>query len=236
MVDFHDELQDGAGTRVVRDFARRLVSEFAKHSRAMWEATGDLPYTYRERQVSASLIMAMAPFVDAVYAEVPTKREGADSKSHGWIDYWVAYRNTTFVVELKHAYKLVNNKPPRKSTLAAWECALSEQLGSLSDDVCRGMHFSSGQVVKCALTVVTQFATAREGRLEPCSAPDQRVIDSHSALVEALGPQANFHALWHVTSKPDMQGPYEFDDQKRHGAGYVELYPAVSLVAHFEVV
>jgi hypothetical protein len=99
-----DRLIDGPGMRVARDFATQLSYKFASHTRQFYETVRDLPFAYRERQVSASILQSMATVAEAVFAETPIRRGGSKEESHGWIDYWAIYRNATFVIELKHCY------------------------------------------------------------------------------------------------------------------------------------
>lgn len=99
-----DALKDGVGIRKSRDFLQKVTKAFADISINYFDKTNELPFIYRERQINSVLLPAIAKVADAVFMEHPIKRRIKGESSHGWLDYWVLYGSTVFLIELKHAW------------------------------------------------------------------------------------------------------------------------------------
>lgn len=220
-IEFIDELTDGLGIRNSRDFLTKLSIEFAKKSRNYFNITGDLPYIYREQQLHSIIIPILDNIADAHLAECPTDRtKGSEVSSHGWIDYWVKYGNTIFLIELKHSYHgLSNTSGFRKKSLQEWETA-NEQLKNIPNHIDFKIN-PQDNVVKIAL----QFNTTYTGSKEEHYRSFKNCIDIGIQIKEILANddlEPNFISNWHVHQ--DMLIEYEYMNG-------VERYPYVHMFA-----
>ncbi len=222
-----DVLNDGKGMRVSRDFACNLSKEFFKISRSFFDKTKnygcpDVPYAYRERQVSPYFLIAMSKFVDIVFAESPTRRGSERENSHGWIDYTVPYRNSTFLIETKHCYssfKQKNNLGDRVSD--PWK-AVNDQIKNISNEECSLQLYGKTEIIRVSNIITIHYASSKTRKFNDISSED--LCERHKIIHEKLNPQPNFSSL--LIMKEDMKGPYELSDSW-------EVYPAVSLFFNF---
>lgn len=223
-IHFEDNITDGQGMRISRDFGKSLMSKFAQHSKKMFEATGDVPYVYRERQISSSILMSISSFADAVFAEAPTRRHKKESEGHGWIDYWAVYKKTTFVIEVKHGYSSIRDPRIRKDVKSKWQEA-HNQLEAVKKNTYGEMRFDKGIVVKTPLLFVTHFvSTSKEENEFSAPAPEQ-LITRHNAISKSLTPCPNWSGIL-IPKDADMIGPYEYKSGR-------EYFPAVGFFMNF---
>lgn len=228
-LEIFNEVLDGKGMRISTDFGKELSKQFAKHSRTAFDHTGDVPYSYRERQVSASVLIAASHFADAVFAEMPTRRGDDRHHSHGWIDCWVAYRNATFILEIKHGYSALKGRgEAQKKLVALWKEA-NRQLSSVNSNRCDDLRNSKGEIIKSPLLIVTHYLGSRERKNAEASPTHEDICERHMKVAKGLYPSPNWSTL--IEFKGDMKGPYSYDMDKRW-----ELYPAVSFYAKFDIV
>jgi len=220
-----DKLEDGPGMRVSRDFADQASQQFACISRRFFDSTGDLPFAYRERQVSATVLGSMAKFVEAVFAEHPIRRGGKKNQSHGWIDYWVVYRNTTFLIELKHCYSSIRAKNKVQAKVSnQWKESIN-QLENLKNAHCEGLRFSTGEMIKVPLLITTHYIWSSSQQGASINTEGTKICDRHKTIANKLNPGPKWSSVFIV--KDDMKGPYELSN------GW-EAYPAVSIFFDFE--
>lgn len=221
-----DRLEDSQGMRVSRDLAEKLSSAFAKLSCRIFNSTEDLPYTYRERQVSASILMAFSTFVDAIFAETPTRRGTSKVNSHGWIDYWVVYRNATFLVEVKHCYSAIKGqKDIQASLFNRWESAHS-QLSQVNHIQCADLRFGTGALIKMPLMIATHYLSSKKKEKAEIRISIDQLCNRHVSIANNLSPVPSWSSIFIVKDK--MRGPYEYNK-------YWEAYPAVSFFADFNI-
>jgi hypothetical protein len=222
-----DKLEDGLGMRVARDFAKQLSYQFASISRRFFDSTGDLPFVYRERQVSTSVVGAMTNFAEAVFAEHPIKRGVNKNESHGWIDYWVIFRNTTFLIELKHCYSTVRGKNKVHGRVSnKWEEAIG-QLRKLYNTHCEDLRFGTGEMIKVPLLITTHYVWSGNEEGASINIEVDELCNRHKSIANGLNPGPKWSSLFIV--KDDMRGPYKYT------SGWEE-YPAVSIFLNFETV
>ncbi len=226
-----EKVKDGKGSRNTNTFLKDLFEEFAKRSDYIFEITdGDLPYAYREKQLHSVLVPSIDYISDALIVEYPTdrKQRGRQMPSHGWIDYWVKYGNTVFLIELKHDYFGLkvsrsgneNNKKLRKKTRKEWLCAIKhlEQIPKCDIEFFKCKDTKS--VVKIALQFITSYTSSEDGRYSHDECDSITKIIQDSKHPDALKP--NYIASWFVPKK--MQKMYE------NG----ESYPYVHMVAQVQ--
>ena len=116
-----DELDDGEGMRIGRDFftnlCRLTFTNMARYYEAMKE---EHIFAYRERQAATYLMPALFELTSgATMCEVPINRQKGgkasestpeDESTNGFLDYWAHYRNQAIAIEAKHAFYSLQGK------------------------------------------------------------------------------------------------------------------------------
>ena len=94
------------------EFFKETLMEFAKVSTKIYDTTGDLAFTYKEKQLSSIFLPTFYNLSYGVIQEVPTRRkERGQESTHGWLDYWIQKdENWVYLIELKHAWQFLNGK------------------------------------------------------------------------------------------------------------------------------
>jgi hypothetical protein len=103
-LQIHDTLTDGPAIRNVRQFLTSTAETFCKQSVSFYETIGEFPFTYRERQLHSALFPAIAKVADAAFMEQPVSRKSKTASNFGWLDYWVNFHTSVFLIELKHSW------------------------------------------------------------------------------------------------------------------------------------
>jgi hypothetical protein len=154
----------------------------------MFDSTGDVPYAYRERQVSATVLLALADFADAVFAEAPVRRGPLRRNTPGWADYWVAFRQSTFIMEVKRDYSAIRRRTGvSKSVISRWSDA-ENQLKSIHNLRCEDLRYSTGHIIKSPLFLVSHWASSKQtGKLS--MPPAQSLVNRHEEVVKGVTPE-----------------------------------------------
>jgi len=220
-IEFYDEIEDGIGSRTSREFLKQLFVDFSKKCRTYFDVTGDLPYIYREQQIHSVLVPVIDNIADAILVECPTNRKdrGYDP-SHGWIDYWVKYGNTIFLIELKHSYNGLKSNGFKEKSKEEWKTANKQLKQIPKKDIDDFKINKKNNVVKIALQFNTTYTTAKDNNFSftECENIGKKIM--RSLDVNLLKP--NFIAHWHIHK--DMQVEYNYTNG-------TEKYPYVHMLA-----
>ncbi|MHB8986737.1 MAG: hypothetical protein ACYC38_12550 [Eubacteriales bacterium] len=217
-----DDLKDGVGIRKSREFLYKVTKAFAFNSINYFDKVGELPFIYRERQINSILLPSIAKVSDAVFAEHPIKRRTKGESSHGWIDYWVMFGSTVFLVELKHAWCSTTSNVVRKVTRKAWQKAI-DQLKKIPDTEVKSLSIVGGNLVKMALVIVPFYqASKNRNKLVQITDKDE-VEEIHDGLVTGLTPPPDWSCIWLLHDR--LQEPVGYGD------GTYEIYPCVGIIA-----
>lgn len=211
--------------RKAAKFLEQTVKEFVCASYRYFELTGDLPFTYRERQTHSALMPAIAKVTDTALVEVPVTRRIKRKARHGWVDYWVSYRSTDLYLELKHGWQSINSQKIRQKTSKSWE-DLAGQIKSL-DARLKDISLSS-EIVKVGLMLVPCYKGSRDKTsLKPVGRDETTaLVDLVRSKLEAPAP--TWSAIWHLPPKL-QQEPYAFKNES-----WFELYAAVLFMVYIE--
>lgn len=151
-----DYLEDRLDIRNTRKFLQDLVKAFASSCVSYHDITGELPFIYRERQINSVLLPSIAKISDAVFAEQPVRRKNKQKINHGWLDYWVLYGRTTFLIELKHSWCSITSNTVRKETFNTWSTAI-KQINSITQEQAKELAINKNNIVKIAIMVIPYY-------------------------------------------------------------------------------
>lgn len=214
----------GHGSRVTRDFLRRLLKRIVERSAKYYYQTQEHVFTYRERQLHSVVCPSIADITPSYLMEHPlTRKPAGEEEYRGNIDYWISYRNYSFLMELKHTYFAIRNADnPRKSITRKFARAL-EQLRSVRKNECRDLTIGKG-LIKIALETVVFYKGSKNSDLEDYL--KVRIFkDLFKKLVKNTGLEhrSNLRALWVLNERLVEVVPYE---------NSFEIYPAVAFVGN----
>jgi hypothetical protein len=213
------DLKDGPAVRKSKDFLEKTSKSFARACAKYCDAVGELPFTYRERQIASVFLPALAKVSDAVFTEQPIQRRAKEKSGPGWLDYWVLCGSTTFLIELKHSWFSSRSKQLRVGTSAAWRKAI-EQLRRIHKADALGIS-STDHVVKVAIMIVPSYQSATD-KSKLLNVGREESKETFDSFVKQLSPAPNWSSLWSLSE--DLQGPYETE------VGW-ERFPCVTIVA-----
>jgi len=157
----------GRGVKITKEFLRRFLQHIVIRSTKYYDKSGyagqpDHVFTYRERQFHSVICPAIADVTSYFLIENPLNRKPAGEAEYlGSVDYWIYYKNYSFMMELKHtffAYTRADN--PRGSVTDRFSKAL-QQLGDIRKDECRSLTFGNG-LRKIALEAVVFYRGSKE--------------------------------------------------------------------------
>lgn len=109
----YKQLQINEGKIKTGQFLYETLREFAKASTKIYDTTGDIAFTYKEKQLSSIFLPAFYNLSYGAMQEVPTRRRNREQDSfvHGWLDYWVQKDDSwVYLIEMKHAWQFLNGK------------------------------------------------------------------------------------------------------------------------------
>lgn len=219
-----DNLKDGIGVRNSRDFLQKVVKAFIESCVKFHDITDELPFVYRERQIHSVLLPSITKVADAAFIEQPITRKIKKSSSHGWLDYWVVYGSTVFIIELKHAWCSATSNKVRKTTQEAWKKAL-EQLKSVTPNEAKDLSLASSNLVKMAMLVVPFYQSSQD-QSKLTKFGKKEAEELFDGLLNGLTPKPNWGGLWLLHQR--LQRPIRYND------GRHEIYPYVGILAQVD--
>ncbi len=184
---FNCSLKDGLGMRNTKEFLDALFSGFQTKSEKFYNIVGDIPYAYREQQLHSILIPVIDQLdgTDAIFVEQPTTRvksSGESNNSHGWIDYWVSYGETVFLIELKHSYCGYSSPKLRDSSVKEWLTAI-EQIKVIDKKQLYDSKKTKSHI-KIALNFIITYTASNleENKLSECEEIGKKIYQTIESL------------------------------------------------------
>lgn len=217
------KLPRGRKFKTAANFLAQVVEEFAQVSSQYFRLSGELPFTYGERQINSALLPAIAKVAEAALAEMPVPRKIKRRTGYGWADYWAFYESVDFLIEVKHGWHAVTRHRLRKATVEAWH-SLSQQLSSLPSEI--KAYTLTDQPLKMALLVVPCYQGSKYAENLQSLDRDDTVELFDFIQNELDKPIPNWRGLWHLHQ--ELQEPFSLDDDGH------ELYPCVAFMAYIE--
>lgn len=167
------------------------------------------------------LVPAISGNARAALMEHPIMRKAKGESSHGWLDFWVLYRTTVFLIELKHAWNAIATETVRERTQEQWRQA-EEQLMGIKKDEVAGLAGDS-TAVKVAMMVVPFFKSSTDqNKLKEFVLSTEEAKKGLNDLLSGLSPKPNWSCLWHL--------PQRFQEPELYSEGHYEIYPCLALV------
>jgi len=220
----------GPGANITRDFLRKLMYRIVVRATKYFDEARlagceDHVFTYREKQFHSVVCPAIADITPWFLIEHPLYRKPAGEAEYpGTVDYWIYYKNYSFIMELKHSYfAYAKASNPRKAITRKFLDALS-QLRNIRKDECRSLTYGNG-LRKIALEAIVFYKGAKEkSKLEEdIKSEDFKSLFKNLLRNSELTNKSNFHALWILDKK--LVVPFEYSD-------WFEIYPAVVFVGY----
>ena len=217
-----DRLEDGPAIRNARQFLHDTSVAFVKHCIDYYDIVGEFPFIYRERQLHSALFPSIAKIADAAFMEQPVTRKTKDISGHGWLDYWILYHTSVFLIELKHSWNAIRTDSIRTTTQESWTEALTQLEKIQKDDDVADLSFTARSVAKIALMVVPFFETSKEKKaLTVMGQPE--IQEVFLTFVNGLKPAPNWSCAW-LLHRKFQEKPVDFENR-------FEAYPCVGVVA-----
>ena len=215
---------EGDGARVSRDFLRKLLQRIVKRSTKYYDETGDHVFIYREKQLHSVVCPSIADITASYLIEHPLIRKPAGEEEYlGNVDYWISYRNYSFLMELKHTYFAYRNADnPRKNITKKFERAM-EQLKNIRKEECRALTDNKG-LIKIALQTVVFYKGSRYEIFKD-DLRDENFKDLFKKLVNntELDRRSNLLSLWVLNER--LVEPVKYKNS-------FEIYPAVAFIGN----
>jgi hypothetical protein len=220
----------GRGANITREFLRRLLHQIITKSTKYYDEARhagdqDHVFTYREKQFHSVVCPAIADITSYFLIENPLHRKPAgEAEYSGSVDYWIYYKNYSFMMELKHTYFAYTRADNPRGTVTERFSEALKQLGDIRKDECRGLTYGNG-LRKIALEAVVFYRGSKEeNKLKvDIKSEDFRVLLRKLLRNTELGKRSNLHALWLLNKR--LVTPFEY-------ANTFEIYPAVAFVGH----
>lgn len=217
-IDF--SLEDGDGTRVSKEFLQLLIRNIIKRSTEYFDEIGDHIFIYREKQLHSVVCPSIADLTPCYVIEHPlTRKPHGEEEYKGKCDYWISYRNYSFIMELKHSYwgyKNVNN--PRQDISDKFNRCLS-QLKEIKTEESRNLYINKG-LIKIALQAIVFYRSSQNDIKSDDL--DRNFEDAFEQLIQNTDLyESNVRSLWVLHDR--LIQSFEYDN------GY-EIYPAVAFV------
>jgi hypothetical protein len=217
---------DSDGARVSRDFLRQLVFNIVRRSTAFYDEIqnpGDHIFTYRERQFHSVICPSVSDITRSYVAEHPLSRKPhGEEEFQGRVDYWISYRNYSFLMEVKHAYLAYRRAAtPGKKIARRFDLAL-DQLKSIRKDQCRGLTMNKG-LIRLGFETIVFYQGAKNFHDNPVAGVDFRNL--FRQLMKNIRPQ----------NRIDMQSLWVLHERLVESWDYgktSEIYPAVAFIAN----
>lgn len=226
-IDF--SLKDGDGARVSKEFLQLLICNIIKRSTEYFDATdGSHIFYYKEKQLHSVVCPSIADLTSSYVIEHPiTRKPHGEEEYSGKCDYWINFRNYSFVMELKHSYFAYRNvKSPRQDISNKFNRCL-DQLKEIKKGESRNLAINKG-TIKIALQAIV-FYRFSQNKIRNDESEERDLEDAFELLIQNSDlKESNVRSLWILHDR--LFRSFDVDN------GY-EIYPAVAFVGKvFDVI
>jgi hypothetical protein len=218
---------EGAGARVTKDFLIRLLNKVVRNSAGYYFGRGGHIFIFRERQLHSVICPSIADMTSVYVMEHPLERKPAGEEEYqGHVDYWISYRNYSFLMELKHCYFAYRVETPRQSMFDKLTSA-KRQLTDIRKDQRRELTEKNKGLIGVALEAVTFFKSSTDSNLaDDLGYQDFKELFDVWMDDNALNSIVNFRSLWILDQ--DLVEPVDYGDR-------YEIYPAIAFIGNISV-
>jgi hypothetical protein len=220
----------GWGANITRELLTELLYQIVIKSTKYYDEArhaGDLDhvFTYRERQFHSVVCPAIANITSYFLIENPLSRKPAgEAEYSGNVDYWIYYRDYSFMMELKHAYFAYTRSDNPRGTVAARFHEALKQLGDIRKEECRNLTYGNG-LRKIAMEAVVFYRDSpQESKLKgDLKSQNFRRLFKKLLSNTKLDQSSNLSALWMLSKR--LVTPLKVGNT-------FEIYPAVAFIGY----
>jgi hypothetical protein len=212
------KLDDGEGVRVTKDFLAKVTKNLFQNIKNYCDIVNELPVCYQERQVLSLIGSAIQKVSPAFLGELPVRRSDLldrNSDSHGWVDFWAAYRNTNYFIEVKHGFYSYRSKKLRSDVEKKWDEAVN-QLNSSKLELEKNGIYKNNFLI--SLMVMPFYVTANGS--EEIEFSFEEVKECNSSISKQI--KSNWSCLCYLHK--EYVGPYDYMKSR-------EYHPAIGVYA-----
>jgi hypothetical protein len=221
---------EGPSANVTKEFLRKLVRRIVVRStkyfdEAQYAGEPDHVFIYGEKQFHSVVCPAVADITPYFLMENPLYRKPPGEEEYsGSVDYWVFYKNYSFMIELKHSYFAYTQADNPGKDMAEKFLEALQQLEEIRKDECRSLTYGNG-LRKIALeTIVFYRESEEESKLKADVRNENfRMLFKKLLRNTELRNKSNFRALWILNKK--LVTPIKYADTS-------EIYPAIAFVGY----
>jgi len=215
---------DTDGARVSRDFLTQLIFNIVRRSTDFYDKIknpGDHVFSYRETQFHSVVCPSISDITPSFIVEHPLKRKPHGEKDYsGHVDYWISYRNYSFLMELKHTFFAYRRSHPRNTIAEKYNYAI-DQLKTVKKPECRKLTLNKG-LIKIAIEAIAFY----EGSKYKFPKNHLRSLNFEDAFNKMLrnmrlAEKPNLRAIWLLDTR--LVEPYEYSET-------FEIYPALAFL------
>ena len=222
-------LKDGEGIRVLKKFLLDTVIEIAKEGANFIQHVGHSPLAYSERQLHTIIAPAIARTSDCFIMESPVDRkwsildEENTQDSRGWVDYWCAYKDFSYYIELKKRYISYSTKNLLTQVKEEWQVACN-QLAAIQDEI-KAQEQVSKKVFKIAIEILTVYIQSKDN--DKLTFDIEGLLEVQKNAIRQISDirEANWSCLWVLHD--DLVETYSYDKVN-------EVYPALLYLVNIE--
>jgi len=213
---------DSAGTRITRDFLNSTMIKFANLNSKIYASAGSYPFEYAERQIQSVLFCSFVDIGAFPYAEYPILRKiRGRPKRKGWLDLWVLYRNTMFLIEFKHTWASFNSTKLPRWINYAWNGAIKDVCAISKQTLNEERAYGNVKMFELVMLTIRLEQHPRKGN-KPGIVDDIKARQRVMALYKSLKPRPVWVFYWCLNEKLQRR-PHEWDGQFWN-------YPAICLL------
>lgn len=218
-----DELKDGNGVRVLREFFQNIVKNFSEESFSFYTQWGIFPFIHSEKQLHSVLAPAIHKYTKNIWFEKPFKDY---KKNQRFLDIATTDKNNIYLIELKHSFNSKLQESTKKSFIE-WERAI-EQIADINRKTINGhFNYKDFKVFKIALMVMPTYMP---------------ISNSHKILSQTAKEYTNelFEEYKSYTTqkhRPNFIGAIKLNNPLKYKHEFIDgeqIYPYISFIARIE--
>lgn len=194
-------MKDGEGTRIARDFLDRTLAGLAKRSLRYFELTGEHVFAYGERPIHSVLFPAILDISDAALAELPvTRKPRGGAKSSGRVDYWISFRDTIILLEVKHAFHAVRTGRLPEWARDFWTRVVQQAKSVRTNEIRdQALRYRKDKLLAIGLLVVPTWRSSNRPAKEVPERKEAEIVTDHKNILDSMGgSDPHWAACWVV--------------------------------------
>ena len=196
-----DRMKDGEGTRIARAFLDQTLEHLARRTLEYYELTGEHVFAYGERQIHSVLFPAILDISDAALAELPiTRKPWGGTKSSGRVDYWIWFRDTIVLLEVKHAFHAVRTSRLPEWARGFWTQVVHQAKSIRTNEIRdQALRYRKDKLLAIALLIVPTWRSSKRPVKEIPERKESEMLTDHENILDTMGgSDPSWSACWVV--------------------------------------